>query len=309
MLTLFAVPKPFRGVAASLQHNALASWRHLGDHVRLLLCGDDEGVAEAAAMYGATHVPDVAVNEYGTPLVDSVFAKAQALAETPLLGYVNADIVFLDDLLPSLRRVALRHFLLVGRRFGLELNERLDVHRPGWEQELRARAHRSGRLDGPIYVDYFVFRRESPVGELLPFAVGRPGWDNWLIFQTRRRRIPVVDATRSVTAIHQDHGYEHVPDGEGYRWVGPEARANWALAQGAPLYSILHATHVLTARGVRPAFEAEYVRSRWRGRHDVDGGLERMARVIEPLVVATRPLRRVLGRSNLWRGLVPTRGR
>lgn len=309
MLTLFAVPKPFRGLAATLQHNALASWRHLGDDVRLVLCGDDEGVAEAAAMYGATHVPDVAVNEYGTPLVDSVFAKALALAETPLLGYVNADIVFVDDLLPSLRRVALRRFLLVGQRFGLELNERLDVHRPGWEQELRARARRSGRLDGPIYVDYFVFSRESPPGELPPFAVGRPGWDNWLIVQTRRRRIPVVDATRSITAIHQDHGYEHVPEGEGYRWVGPEARANWALAQGTRLYSIHHATHVLTARGVRPAFEAQYVRSRWRGRHDLDGGLERAARAIEPLVVATRPLRRALSRSSFWRGLVPTRGR
>jgi hypothetical protein len=309
VLTLFAVPKPFRGLAATIQHNALESWTHLGDDVRLILCGDDEGVAEAAAQYGATHVPDVAVNEYGTPLVDSVFAKAQALAETPLLAYVNADIVFLDDLLPSLRRVALRRFLLVGRRRGLELNDRLDVHRPGWEQELRARAKRSGRLDGAIYIDYFVFRRESPLGELLPFAVGRPGWDNWLIFHARRQRIPVVDATRSITAIHQDHGYEHVPDAEGYRWVGPEARANWALAQGAPRYSIFHATHVLTARGVRPAFEARYMRNRWRGRHDLEGGLEQTARVIAPLVVATRPLRRVLGRSNFWRGLVPARRR
>jgi hypothetical protein len=297
VLTLFAVPKPFHGLAATVQHNALASWTRLGDDVRLILFGDDEGVAEAAATYGATHVPDVTVNEYGTPLLDSVFARAQALAETPLLGYVNADIVFLDDLLPSLRRVALRRFLLVGRRRGLTLDERLDVHRPGWEQELRARAERNGRLDGAFYVDYFVFRRENPFGELLPFAVGRPAWDNWLIFQTRRRGIPVVDATRSITAIHQDHGYEHVPEGEGYRWVGPEARANWALAQGVPRYSIFHATHVLTARGVRPAFETEYLRSRWRGRRHVNGGLERAARVVEPLVVATRPLRSVLRRS------------
>ena len=296
MLTLFSVPKPFHGLAATLQHNALASWARHGD-VRLVLCGDDEGVAEAAAAYGATHLPDVAVNEYGTPLVDSVFARALAVAETPLVGYVNADIVFLDDLLPSLRRVALRRFLVIGRRCGLELNERLDVHRPGWEQELRSRAERSGRLDGAIYIDYFVFRRESPLGELPPFAVGRPAWDGWLVYQTRRRRIPVVDATRSITAIHQDHGYEHVPDGDGYRWVGPEARANWALAEGVPLYSTFNATHVLTARGVRPAFGVEHLRARWRGRYDVDAGLERAARVIEPLVVATRPLRRLLGRS------------
>ena len=74
MLTIFSVPKPFAGDAAVIQRNALASWSRLPGPVQMLLFGDEDGVAAAAAEFGALHIPGVAQNAYGTPLLDSVNA-------------------------------------------------------------------------------------------------------------------------------------------------------------------------------------------------------------------------------------------
>ena len=48
VLTLFTVPKPFRGHVGDIQRNAIESWRALRPSVQVVLVGDEDGVAEAA---------------------------------------------------------------------------------------------------------------------------------------------------------------------------------------------------------------------------------------------------------------------
>ena len=36
------------------------------------------------------------------------------------------------------------------------------------------------------------------------FAVGRMGYDNWLIWYARRKLIPVVDLSKQLKVIHQN---------------------------------------------------------------------------------------------------------
>jgi len=73
MLTIFTIPKAFEGHIGIIQRNAIGSWSRLGCDV--ILCGDDPGVSEAAKEVGATHIPDIDRNDYGTPLLSSAFAK------------------------------------------------------------------------------------------------------------------------------------------------------------------------------------------------------------------------------------------
>jgi hypothetical protein len=258
VITLFALPRRFEGEARVHQHNALASWVRLGPDVEVLLIGNDPGIAEAAAEAGVRHEPDVATNDFGTPLLDSAFAIAREASERRLLAYVNADIVLRHDLVKTIRRLRFPSFLCAGRR-----------------------RESSGKLAPPDAIDYFVLDRSSPLTELPPFAVGRPGWDNWLIYRARSLGIPVVDATRVITAIHPRHGYGHVPRRTGYRWYGPEADANFALMKGIERFQTRHATHVATRFGVFPALTPRRLASRIRSRHAVDGHVERLARVAE----------------------------
>ena len=58
----------------------------------------------------------------------------------------------------------------------------------------------------PAAIDYFVFRKNS-LKKIPDFVVGRPGYDNWLIWYARRNFIPVVDISEEVVVIHQSHHY------------------------------------------------------------------------------------------------------
>jgi len=263
LLTLFTIPKPFRGHIATIQRNAIQSWLRLQPACEIILFGDDEGTAEVAAEFGVKHIPDVARNEYGTPLVSDLFEQAQRLATHDLLCYVNADIILLSDFLAAVRRIPFRRFLMVGQRWDLDLDRPWDFSHPNWEGRLRESVHQHGNLHPPTGIDYFVFT--PGLWEVVPpFAIGRTVWDNWLIYGARARGAAVVDATRAVMAIHQNHDYAHIPDGVDGAWKGPEAQRNLALAGGYDhAFTLTDATWVLTPRWLVPALTREHLSRRW----------------------------------------------
>ena len=251
MLTVFAVPKPFAGHIGVIQRNAVRSWRALHPECQILLCGDEAGSAEAAFELGVERLLDVDTNEFGTPLLSSVFASVEMRADHDLLCYVNADIIFFDDLLDVVRAVASQYgrFLLAGGAVDLDVTRELaldDVE----ARDLEARARKEGTLRGRLWIDFFVFPRGS-IGRLPDFAVGRPSWDNWMIWRARSLRMPVVDVTDAATVIHQSHAYGHVQQARGSRWEGPEGDANFELVRWEErCFSLDNATHVALPGGV-----------------------------------------------------------
>lgn len=247
MLTLFSAPKPFHGQIGLIQRNALASWAALGPQVQLLLVGDEPGMAEAAAEFDAEGLRQVERNQDGTPLVSSVFALARRQARHELLCYVNADILLLDDFLPGVERVSrsLGRFLMVGQRWDLEVTEALAFD-PASQERLRIQLRESGQLHPPAGSDYFVFRK-GEFEHMPPFALGRAGWDNWMIYAARAARLPVVDATESITIVHQSHDYRHLPNGQPHYRL-PESEHNLRLAGGREMiFTLRDATWTMEA--------------------------------------------------------------
>ena len=50
---------------------------------------------------------------------------------------------------------------------------------------------------------FFVFKKNSL--KIIPdFVIGRPGYDNWLIWYARRKLISVIDISNDVKPIHQN---------------------------------------------------------------------------------------------------------
>lgn len=245
MITIFSIPKPFEGHLGRIQRNAVRSWRALSDQV--FLFGDEPGTAEACASTGAEHVPSIQRNDYGTPLLNGVFDAAQARSRFPVLCYANADIIFLDGILDAAENAVRRFgtgFLMAGRRTNLDFDREIEFD-DGSRSELRDMVARQGRLQDVWWIDYFVFPNGG-VAEMPPFAVGRAGWDNWMVSDALVRGLPVIDCTRDVMAVHQNHDYRHVRAETG-SWTGPESERNVSLAGGERcLYSLADATHSLS---------------------------------------------------------------
>jgi hypothetical protein len=248
VLTLFTVPKPFVGPVAVQQENALSSWRALAPSVQVIVFGAEPGAAEAASATGALHVPEIARSERGTPLVNDLFRRAQELAANETLCFVNADIIlppaFAEAVAIALAR--LHGAIAVGQCRNVDVGFRVD----GWTAEFEAEAV-GAPLRGPGGIDYIVFPRGA-FSTFPPFRLGRANFDNWLLWDARRRGRPVVDLTQMVPAVHQSHEYEHVEGGRAEAYFGAEARHNYDLAGGRlHLFNIDDSTHRLTARGVR----------------------------------------------------------
>jgi len=317
VLTLFTTAKPFRGHIGIIQRNAMKSWTRLRADIEIILFGNDEGAAEVARELGVRHEAHVECNELGTKRLDYLFARAQAVARHNVLCYVNCDIILMQDFWRAIERVrgAHKEFLIVGRRWDTDITEPLPFdqhagqseHRqaahwetrerqaPDWQEELRTLALRRGRQRTAEWIDYFVFSRGLYGADIPPFAL-RVFWDNWLVWKALDSQKPVVDASRVVMAVHQNHDYSHHPQGKEGVWNGAEAGRNAQLAGGwRHLRTIADATQMLHEDGLHENTKRYWSAAR---RFLRQGGRVLLYDVWHPLWFAllnvSRPLRRAL---------------
>ena len=264
MLSLFTTAKPFRGHIGIIQRNALQSWKVLHPGIEIILFGTDEGAAEAAREFGLRHEPHVESNDRGTKRLDFLFARAQAIAQHEILCYINCDIILMQDFRQAIERVRALHreFLMVGRRWDADVTAPLrfsspdsqhpEREPPHWEEDLRQLALTRGRKRTAEWIDYFAFTRGLYGADMPPFVL-RVFWDNWLVWKALDAGKPVIDASRAVMAVHQNHDYSYHPQGKAGVWSGEEAGLNGQLAGGwRHLRTIADATELLAPEKLKP---------------------------------------------------------
>lgn len=268
-LLIFTCPKPMEGHVGDIQANAVRSWKRLAEDgdVRVLLVGDDPGVDRLAREIGVEHVPGVERNARGTPIVRSLFETAERHAAADRLCYVNADILLPPDFPDVLGAVFDREpqSVVVGRRVNLDVEGRLDLS-PGWWPRVQERIRTRGETAPHDAIDYFAYPKGA-FGEILPFAIGRFGWDNWLLYRARERGHSLVDVSDRMKVVHQNHDYE----GEGTAQRAEEVRGNRELLTGDPDDPVRHARlYTLSDADLRMTASGRLVPNRslyrtWRG--------------------------------------------
>jgi hypothetical protein len=254
MLTIFSTPKPFRGHINVIQRNAIKSWTLLHPGVEVILFGDEEGAAEVCKEFVIRHEPKVHRHKKGPKYLDYIFDRAQEIARYDVICYVNCDIILMFDFGRAVKRVSRRwsQFLMVGRRWDTNVTSPLDLTDCNWEKSLQHLARRQGRLRSATWIDYFVFSRGLYHHKVPPFVIGRTWWDPWMVWSAMSSRAAVVDASRVVMAIHQNHDYSHHP--QGYKGVSQDdlARRNQQLFGAWTHWQTTDsANYVLTAQGLR----------------------------------------------------------
>ena len=130
LLTLLAMPKPFDGHIGVIQRNAIISWTKLNPRPEIFLFGEEHGTAEIAAELQIGHLRDIHRNESGTPLLSDLIQRAKEMTETPMLGYVNCDIILLQEFQDSVVSIhqQIAKFLAVAHRGEIDLRKNLDFN-------------------------------------------------------------------------------------------------------------------------------------------------------------------------------------
>ena len=262
MLTIFSTPKPFKGHSNIIQRNAIKSWTLLHPDVEVILFGDEEGAAEVCAEFGIRHEPEVRRHEKGPKYLDYFFDRAQEIARHSTLCYVNCDIVLMSDFRQAVERTASTwpEFLMVGRRWDTDIKTPLEFQGHDWEAKLKAFARQHGERRSATFIDYFVFPRGLYHHKMPSFVIGRPAWDPWLIWFAISSGAAVVDASRVVTAVHQNHDYSYHPQGAKGVSCDDLLKRNQKLSGGWTHWQTTHsAGYVLTPHGLRRRYFSRWV--------------------------------------------------
>jgi hypothetical protein len=231
LITFLASPKPFSGIANEQQCRSIRNWQGVCAGAQVILYGASAGIEKAGHDLGAEVVTEIESSPAGVPLFGAIADHAARHGRYDLQVYLNCDIL-LSGILQAFESIEFTKFLLIGERLDLPEGLFVDLNSPGWKNKVLDLANEGQiKLHGPTGIDYFAFRRGLWAG-LPPVIIGRGGYDNALLAHCMRRRVPIIDGTARVLALHQFHGYGHVLGGAQYIANGPEAEVNFQAAGG-----------------------------------------------------------------------------
>lgn len=231
ILTLFTSPKPFIDPHISLiQRNAILSWIKI-PRVKIILLGDEIGLAEFAALHGLTHIKEIARGTSGAPMMDDMFRLTRETSNTEYYCVINADIILFPDFVDRLRKIQNlpERFVIFGQRYDIGVTQPI-AFEDGWEAAFRQKLLENGALHRPAGSDYFLYPKAC-YQNMPAFVIGRAGWDNWMIYHARKEGFAAIDASAAITIAHQNHDYAHLPDSKPH-YDHPETRINIDRAGG-----------------------------------------------------------------------------
>lgn len=229
MLTFLSSPKPFIGNAAAIQRNAIGSWKAVHPDVEVIIYGDGEGVADVCQELGVRHIPDTPCAPSGIPFFNGIVEHAEKNAKYDIQCYLNCDMILTSDITDAIKNISFDKYLITGQRIDLHEDVEIDVTKDSWQDEL-LEIIKTGKADlhAPTGMDYFIFPR-GMWKSLSPLVIGRGGYDSSLVCYCFRNRIPFINATLSIIALHQFHDYGHQKGGRTTVMYGDDAQNNCKL--------------------------------------------------------------------------------
>lgn len=267
MVTIFTTPRAFRGHFGVIQRNALLNWMNIEPRPQILVLGNDEGTAEICQELGLTHIPDVACNEFGTPLFDSMLAKAEALAQYDIMLMLSSDIILPKHVMSCVKTIHDRfgdQFCAVARRYNVSLNDVRDFSTKDWDEWLKPLVQYK-KNENLVAGDFFLFPKgffANPPG----FSYGRCFLDTWMFYKTIAKEAALVDLSDAFFIYHQTHDYSHHPKGRAGVYGGDEWERNNVLYGGWRYrFSIQDANWIFDGKTFKhPRLTYRRLRARWK---------------------------------------------
>jgi len=212
-ITFILCPRPFINNYYDLQYNCIIALKQFKCTKKIVLCCNDEGIEEFCKKYDLIYEPDVDKNEWGTPLVRSIFELGyKNTDENDYTCYLNSDIMFLDNFdktMLEFRKLYsnLDKFLITGCRSDkIPPHEKVNFEDKKWCEV--AKSTYKMHLHAPTGIDYFIHTPKTYNKIPKGFAIGRWHWDRWLMNEAKTTKdVMTFNITNTCTAIHFDSLY------------------------------------------------------------------------------------------------------
>lgn len=252
MITFFTTAKEFSGPTADSQLNAIRSWLALHKECEVIIFEEPKGI-DIAALDSRIRVVKEVERDFDVPRIDFMFDYASTNASNEIVCFINCDIVVTSEFTEAIRLLFAKKkkkFLAVGQRWDFENESGEWKFDDQWETRYLQGITKT--LHPASGSDYFLFPRGQYNKRLMvPLLVGRPGWDLWMIYNARKRKIAVVDLSPSCYIYHQNHDYSHKKKQYASNLDEPEAKRNLSFlpAKGQFDFTLLACDYELSPSG------------------------------------------------------------
>ena len=143
-------------------------------------------------------------HKMGLPFLKDMLTDIQQKHNSTFYGYVNGDILFDQCILATL--IAVKQYLkydhnilITGRRINYKMRGE-NIRK----LEVVLQLSLKGTLFSPDAGDYFITPYHGyPWSVLKDVVIGKPAYDNYVIAMGIQNNVTVIDATKTVTALHQ----------------------------------------------------------------------------------------------------------
>ncbi len=199
------------------QTNTIKNWAQFLPEVQpvLMTSYPDDALTNLSRKYGWQVFPVSESNQEGTPHLKKLFYDVMNYTEhqSTFYGYCNGDILFNEGFLKTLEIVK-KHVtnlttpMLIGRHTEVDLDNMID---PGnfyhWSNITQVRGV-LGHIDA---IDYFIIANANEFiwDKLKNVVIGRHRYDNYLVAMAINHTISVIDATKTIKAVHQKQKFVH----------------------------------------------------------------------------------------------------
>tara|TARA_S200000501_G_scaffold367155_1_gene403080 strand:- start:8469 stop:9314 length:846 start_codon:yes stop_codon:yes gene_type:complete len=209
MFTILTTAKDFDSNFKLIQVNAINSWRSLSEDIEIIIFGASKGVNEYSKIINATYIPKIKCTDSGIPLISDMIFQGTRRAKYDLLLLINADIILPNNFLDIIQILKNRKkkFLAIGHRWDMDVDEYINFNNPTETKNFWSLSIEVSKQHSCTGIDYFIFKKGT-LKSLPDFAIGRFGWDNWILWYVRRRLIPLIDLSAEIKVIHQNHIYK-----------------------------------------------------------------------------------------------------
>ena len=206
LLTLFTTIKDAK-LRICIHINTFRNWQLLKPFVRpvLVTTGQNDSLYATLALRFGWQVIRASKLIHKIPVLRYMYYDIGKAYSSVFYGYANADILFDMNLVNTLRTIETNLFrinttMIIGQR----TNYHIHVNEAVYTFNDVQTAAQKGKLFQLNAEDYFITTKNGfPWNAVPDYVVGRPGYDNCVVYIGVRDKVSVIDTSKTILAVHQ----------------------------------------------------------------------------------------------------------